>query len=456
MAVERAPLLENPWHDQPSVRPVTLYGHTRRSRSFLHYAVFTTLLIAAVCMYCLGLLPDGYSTLSAAERVLVKHPLIDGHNDLMILLRFANRDHIYTPEFKDKFENGGMLGHVDIPRLEAGRVGGSFWSAFVECPMNGSDFSDANYAPFVKATIEQIDLYHRLSALYPKYFTPAPNSQAAEQAFGSGRLISPLGIEGLHQIGNSISTLRLYHSLGVRYATLTWNCHNIYADAAMTSNVKGETGVSTPLWHGVSPAGRLLIREMNRLGMLVDLSHVSVNTMRDVLGAGHKAWNGSLAPPIFSHSSAYSICPHPRNVPDDVLHLVKERRGLVMVNFSPDFISCKPSNSSSGIPDFVDETSTLHQVARHIMYIGDLIGYDHVGLGTDYDGIPSTPRGLEDVSKFPDLVAHLLDLGVSEADAGKIVGRNLLRVWREADEVSERMKREGVLPLEDDVQIGAS
>ncbi|GAB7349568.1 hypothetical protein MBLNU459_g0262t2 [Dothideomycetes sp. NU459] len=347
-----------------------------------------------------------------------------------------------------------MRGHVDIPRLDEGKVGGSFWSAFVPCPANGSDFSDANYAPYVKATLEQLDLYHRLSAQYPKYFTPPPNALAAEHAFGAGKLISPIGIEGLHQIGNSISTLRLYHQLGVRYATLTWNCHNIYADAALVSNSAGETIVAPPLWNGVSLAGRALIREMNRMGMLVDLSHVSEATMRDVLG-GNPDWEGSLAPPIFSHSSAKAICPHPRNVPDDILELVRERNGVVMVNFAPDFISCRAGNASSGLPDYVDETNTLDQVVRHIMHIGDLIGYDHVGLGTDYDGIPSTPRGLEDITKFPDLVAELLKQGVSEKDAGKIVGRNILRVWKEADKVAAKMQKEGVQPLEDQVKTDA-
>lgn len=284
-----------------------------------------------------------------------------------------------------------------------------------------------------------------------------------------------MGIEGLHQIGNSISTLRLYHALGVRYATLTWNCHNKYADAALVSDPKtGKTVPSTPLWHGVSDEGRKLVREMNRLGMLVDLSHVSVDTMRDVLGGNsdsdsdidtvtatgsskHEAglkepWTGSLAPPIFSHSSAKAICPHPRNVPDSVLHLVKRKNGLVMVNFNPDFISCRiAANETNSLPEYVDETNTLEQVVKHIVHIGDLIGYDHVGIGTDFDGIESTPRGLEDVSKFPDLVAELLKHGVSEEDAGKIVGRNLLRVWKAADEVAAQMQKDGVLPLEDPV-----
>lgn len=303
----------------------------------------------------------------------------------------------------------------------------------------------------MRATLEQLDLFHRLQQLYPRYFTPAPNSAAAIEAFEHGRLISPIAIEGLHQIGNSLSTLRLYHQLGVRYATLTWNCHNAYADAALITNASGATIVSEPHWHGVSPAGRDLIKEMNHMGMLVDLSHVSQDTMRDVLGGSPaKGWGGSRAPPVFSHSSAYAICPHPRNVPDDVLQLVRERKGLVMVNFSPDFISCVPGNSSTGLPDYYEKNATLAQVVRHIVHIGDLIGYDHVGIGTDYDGITTTPKGLEDVSKFPDLVAELLRQGVSDGDAAKVVGRNLLRVWKEVDAVAAQMQEE-MDPVEDEI-----
>lgn len=269
-------------------------------------------------------------------------------------------------------------------------------------------------------------------------------------AFNNGRLISPVAIEGLHQIGNSISTLRLYHQLGVRYATLTWNCHNKYADAALESGPNFTARVATPYWHGLSDAGYALIAEMNRLGMIVDLSHVSQDTMRAAL-VGDGMRPGSLAPPIFSHSSAYAICPHPRNVPDDVLQLVKKRNSLVMVNFSPGFISCVPGRSESGLPDFYPQNSTMEQVVRHIRHIGELIGYDHVGIGTDYDGIDSTPAGLEDVSKFPDLVAELLRQGVSDSDVAKIVGRNLLRVWKEVDEVAARLQKT-TLPLEDELR----
>lgn len=210
----------------------------------------------------------------------------------------------------------------------------------------------------------------------------------------------------------------------------------------------GKTVASSPLHHGISMAGETLIREMNRMGMIVDLSHVSKDTMIDVL-SGTPSKNGSVAPPIFSHSSAYAICPHPRNVPDDVLRLVKEQNSLVMVNFSPDFISCTASNSSSGLPDFYPANSTLAQVVRHITYIGDLIGYDHVGIGTDYDGIETTPKGLEDVSKFPDLVAELLRAGVSDKNVAKVVGRNLLRVWKDVDAVSAKLQLE-TYPAEDE------
>ncbi|KAF2281053.1 uncharacterized protein EI97DRAFT_438457 [Westerdykella ornata] len=371
----------------------------------------------------------------------------------MIYIRTRYKNHIYGPEFRDKFENGGFPQHVDLPRLDRGKQGGAFWSAFMPCPPgNGTDFSTERYSEIVRLTLDQLDLFQRLGQNYPKYFSPARNSSEALNAFKEGRLISPAAIEGLHQIGNSVSTLRLYHQLGVRYATLTWNCHNKYADAALESGPNFEAIVAKPYWHGLSPAGRDLVKEMNRMGMLVDLSHVSKDTMKDVLvGNGTGDWEGSLAPPIFSHSSAYSICPHPRNVPDDILQYVKERNSVVMVNFSPGFISCVPGDSPSELPKLYPANATLNQVVRHIRHIGELIGYDHVGIGTDYDGIDSTPVGLEDVSKFPDLVTELLRQGVSDEDAGKIVGRNLLRVWKEADEVAARLQKE-LLPLEDDIQ----
>jgi membrane dipeptidase len=394
----------------------------------------------------------------------------------MIFIRAKFQNHIYNQDgkdFADKFENGGLAQHVDIPRLEKGMQGGAFWSAFWPCPLGDStNFDDDRYHDsellrirrrpigimltviVVKSTLGQLDLFHRLGQAYPKYFTPPKNSAEALEAFQHGTFIAPAAIEGLHQIGNSISTLRIYHQLGVRYATLTWNCHNRYADAAIETGSDFTARIAKPYWHGLSPAGRDLIKEMNRLGMLVDLAHVSQDTMRDVLvgrsNHSDENWSGSLAPPIFSHSSAYAICPHPRNVPDDVLQLVKQRNSIVMVNFNPDFISCVAGKTAEDFPEFVPANNTLVQVVRHIKHIGELIGYDHVGIGTDYDGIEHTPAGLEDVSKFPDLIAELLRQGISDEDAAKIAGRNLLRVWKEADRVSKELQKH-MLPLEDDV-----
>lgn len=191
---------------------------------------------------------------------------------------------------------------------------------------------------------------------------------------------------------------------------------------------------------------------MNRLGMLVDLAHVSHDTMKDALvGKGDGDWHGSLAPPIFSHSSAHAICPHPRNVPDDILHLVKKRNSVVMINFNPDFISCVPGKTPSALPELYPQNATMNQVVRHIKHIGELIGYDHVGIGTDYNGIDSTPSGLEDVSKFPDLIAELLRQGISDGDVAKIAGKNILRVWKEADAVAKKLQKH-MLPLEDNIQ----
>lgn len=300
----------------------------------------------------------------------------------------------------------------------------------------------------MQATIHQIDLVTRLQQLYPAQFSPKVNSSTAVAAFKSGQLISPLGVEGLHQIGNSAANLRRFYDLGVRYATLTHNCPNRYADSALWSNPSRK---APSYWGGVSEDGKDLIHEMNRIGMIVDLSHTSAETQRHVLGGGKDGWEGSKAPVIYSHSSAYSICPHPRNVQDDVLQLVKERNSIVMVNFAPDFVSCVEGNNENGLPDFYPPNSTLAHVAKHVIYIGNLIGFDHVGFGSDFDGIPSTPKGLDDVSKYPDLVAELLRQGVSDEDAAKVVGGNILRVWKAIDDVALGLQAKGTPPLEDDL-----
>ncbi|KAJ5207594.1 hypothetical protein N7449_001973 [Penicillium cf. viridicatum] len=393
-----------------------------------------------------------FSPLSIEERVeniLSQTPLIDGHDDFPILVRELFHNRVNDRNFTEAFVTGKFPGHVDIPRLKQGRVGGTFWSVFVPCPKNGTDFSDENYAESVRETMEQVDIMSRVQQAYPKVFSSPPNGTTAMSAFREGKIISPLGIEGLHSIGNSLAHLRIFYELGVSYATLTHNCHNRYADAAILELPGGGIKKSDPLWHGISEEGQKLVFEMNRLGMIVDLAHVSTETMRDVLGAGKSEWIGSRAPVIYSHSSAYALCPHPRNVPDDILELVREKNSLVMVNFSPDFISCTASDRANGIPDADAVHATLERVADHIMYIGNLIGFEHVGIGSDFDGIPTVPQGLEDVSRFPHLIMELLKRGVSDKDASKVAGGNLLRVWKKVDEVALEMQAEGALPVED-------
>ena len=394
--------------------------------------------------------------LERANRILDDTPLIDGHNDLAILIRGFYHNKIHTSSFLDKFEHGGMEANVDIPRLRKGKVGGAFWSAFVACPDDASNnFSDSNYATATSSTLQQIDLIRRLQSYYPYDYSPATaNLSTAMTAFHSNHtMISPISIEGLHQIPPSapFSTLRLYRQLGVRAATLTWNCHNAFADAALISD-KGKTVIATPKRSsGLTKLGRRVLHEMNRIGMLIDLSHTAYQTQLSVLSG-----DTSLSPVIFSHSSAYTLCPHPRNVRDDVLDLVKSTNSLVMINFSPGFISCVPPEDASdpkALPTFVPANNTLHQVARHVVYVGQKIGYDHVGLGSDFDGMgDQAPRGLDGVDKFPDLVAALLEMGVGDDDVRKVVGGNLLRVWRAADEVAAKMMGDGVLEEEDDVK----
>ncbi|KAG5951290.1 hypothetical protein E4U53_003428 [Claviceps sorghi] len=206
-----------------------------------------------------------------ARRILAHNPLVDGHIDLPILLRALYHNQIDNEEWRQAFENGTMPGQVDLFRLRKGQSGGAFWSVFAPCPEKPDDFSDANLAPSVQFTLDQIDVMDRVMSAYPHHFASRINSHCAKGAFKSGKFISPLGVEGLHQIGNSAANLRRFHELGVRYATLTHNCHNKFADAALLEQPLRK---AEPRWNGVSALGRKLIREMNRIGMIVDLSHV--------------------------------------------------------------------------------------------------------------------------------------------------------------------------------------
>lgn len=355
------------------------------------------------------------------EAILKDTPLIDTHIDFPIFLRFMYENHIYNFT-----EDDTLPGQVDFPRLREGKLGASFWSVWSPCPEDNGNYSDSIYTETVDIAYSQIDLVHRLIGRFPEQLSLTTSSSAI---FHNHQFPPPyqtigsvIGGEGLHSIGNKVSNLRLMYQLGMRYMTLTHNCHNIYADAAISPH--------KPVHGGLSDIGKELVLEFNRMGMMVDLSHVSADTMRDALKV-------SEAPVIFSHSGAYGMNAHPRNVPDDVLDLVKKNNGVVQATFLPEFVSnaTKP---------------TMLDVADHIEYIGKRIGYEHVGIGSDFDGMPESVAGLEDVSTYPALLKELWKRGLSYKELSGVVGGNLLRVMADVEMVAVRSTR---LPMEDDVHF---
>uniref|UniRef100_A0ACB8EAQ7 Dipeptidase 1 (Renal) n=2 Tax=Sphaerodactylus townsendi TaxID=933632 RepID=A0ACB8EAQ7_9SAUR len=340
---------------------------------------------------------------------------VDGHNDLpwQLLKKFNNQLSLPAANLSE------LQGtHTNIPKLMTGLVGAQFWAAYVPCETQDKDA--------VKRTLEQIDVIHRMCLKYPETFACISDSEGIEEAFRTDHVASLIGVEGGHSIDSSMGVLRTFYRLGVRYMTLTHSCNTPWAD-----NWLVDTADEKPEHHGLSDFGKRVVKEMNRLGIMVDLAHVSVETMKDAL-------NVSEAPVIFSHSSAYGICPHQRNVPDDVLQKVKETRGLVMVNFYSDYVSCS-------------HQSNLSQVADHMDYIKHVAGAEAVGLGGDYDGVGRVPVGLEDVSKYPDLVAELLRRNWTETEVRGALAKNLVRVFHEVEQVRDRMLSEEVPP--DDVPI---
>ncbi len=367
-------------------------------------------------------------------------PLIDGHNDYPWALREKSpaRDLSVLD-----LRTGQPSIMTDIPRLREGGVGGQFWSVYVPTTFQGQKA--------VTATLEQIDVVHQMVARYPDTFALALTAADVERAFKGHRIASMIGMEGGHSIDSSMAALRMMFALGARYMTLTHSRNTPWADAA----------TDTPAHGGLTPFGEAIVHEMNRLGMLVDLSHVSAETMADALRV-------AKAPVIFSHSSARALCDHPRNVPDDILQQLPKNGGVVMVNFYPGFVA--PDAAPRALEGFAvmnrlqqahpnDEAAvntalkewqkshplppaTLAMVADHIEHIRKVAGIDHVGLGGDLDGIDVTPKGLEDVSKYPDLTAELLRRGWSDADVKKLLGLNILRVMKQAEAVATSMKNE--------------
>nr|XP_027217365.1 dipeptidase 1-like [Penaeus vannamei] len=309
-----------------------------------------------------------------------------------------------------------------------------FWVAYTPC--------DSQYLNSVQLTLEQIDLIKRVLKKYNQYLELVTKSEDITAVFKKGKIASLIAIEGGHGISNSLGTLRMMYELGVRYLTLTHTCDTPWATSSVIETKGGSTshpGLSdfgkvrqTAAKGGTGKGREKVVQEMNRLGMMVDLSHVSTQTMRDTLAA-------TQAPIIFSHSSARALCDNPRNVPDDVLRQVKHNRGIVMVSFYADHVSC------------ADRANVTH-VAKHINHIREIAGIDHVGIGADFDGINKTPVGLEDVSKYPALLAELLrDPRWTVADLRKLVGENIIRVFSEVERVRDDLMTKGVEPIEEEI-----
>ncbi|KAM8876613.1 dipeptidase 1-like [Synchiropus picturatus] len=329
-------------------------------------------------------------------------PLIDGHNDLpwQLLLQFNN-------QLQKVDLHTLSTTHTNIPKIKEGRLGAQFWSTYVPC--------DTQYKDAVRRTLEQIDVVHRMCQKYPDTFMFAYSSQDIRTAFSLNKTASLIGVEGGHSLDSSLGTLRVMYQLGVRYLTLTHSCNTPWAD-----NWRVDAGSEPSQHNGLSAFGKQVIAEMNRLGMLIDLSHVPVQVMNQVLDM-------SAAPVIFSHSSAYSVCQHKRNVPDDVLRRVKEKRGIVMINFGNNFVTCGKS-------------AKLSDVADHFDYIKKVGGADIIGFGGDYDGVPRVPEGLEDVSKVPKLVAELLRRNWTDVEVEAALGNNLLRVMKKVEDVRDALQ----------------
>ena len=383
---------------------------------------------------------DAQNDLLARARALHKEsPVIDGHNDYPWALR--ERDVGGDFNKADITEPVPSL-MTDIPRLRRGGLGAQFWSVYVPADMQGKDA--------VRATLEQIDVVHRMTKRWPETFELALTADAAERAFKNGHIGSMIGMEGGHSIDNSLATLRQMYAVGARYMTLTHSQNVPWADSA----------TDQPKHNGLSKFGEEVVREMNRLGMLVDLSHTSPDTMKDVLAIAE-------APVIFSHSAARALCDVPRDVPDDVLAMLPKNGGVVMVTFVPGFISQAvadwsityaaqqqllrvqfPTNTNyvnAGLERWRSENpeprASLKQVADHIDHIRKVAGIDHIGLGGDFDGITSVVEGLEDVSKYPDLTAELLSRGYKDEDVKKVLGLNVLRAWRGAEQAAARLQK---------------
>ena len=368
-------------------------------------------------------------TLTSASAILATTPVLDGHNDLPWALRKAGE----SPATPVDIASPVPFTHTDLPRLHRGGVGAQFWSVYVPAQLQGDQA--------VAATLEQIDLVHRLVARHGDALELALTAGDVERIMAAGKIASLIGAEGGHSIASSLGVLRAMYALGVRYMTLTHNLNIPWADSA----------TDEPAIGGLSDFGREVVAEMQRIGMLVDLSHVSPGTMNDALDV-------ATGPVIFSHSSARAVTDHPRNVPDPVLERIPANGGVVMVTFVPQFVSAacrewdlaaRQEATRRGLDhrdvasyEQIEDWRTAHpmpmatvaQVADHVEHVRTVAGIDHVGLGGDFDGTGHLPEGLHDVSGYPNLFAELIDRGWSAADCGKLASGNILRVLRDAED----------------------
>jgi membrane dipeptidase len=407
-------------------------------RAVLSSAVLSVLLAAP----SLAQEPTDAQLQERARRVMQRTPLIDGHNDLPWALRQNHGSDPHAVDLATDLDATTDL-HTDIPRLKAGGMGGQFWSVYVPASLPPVEAA--------QATFEQIDVVRRMVAAHPEAFELAYTADDVVRIHRGGRIASLIGIEGGYSINDSLGLLRVFHAMGVRYMTLTHSTTTTWADSA----------TDAPKWGGLSPFGEAVVREMNRLGIMVDLSHVSEETMLDALRV-------SEAPVIFSHSSARGVTGHPRNVPDSVLRLLPEDGGVVMITFVPGFVSedvrawgaarsaaeARLKSLHPGSPNAVTEgvaawvaanpppRADISDVADHIEHVRRVAGIDHVGLGGDFDGVSALPDGLGGVETYPALIAELYRRGWTDADVRKLLGENVLRVMRDVEAVAARKKGE--------------
>jgi len=388
------------------------------------FSVRKVVVCAFVAHTCCCFAAPFEDTWQRVQRVLTDNPVIDGHNDFPMGVRLLlnndvsrlNFDHDLTQEepWASFFAN-----HADIPRMRKGKMGGQFWSAFVGC--------STQYIDAPQKFLEQIDVIKQIIDKYPEDLMWADSGADIELAISKGKIASLIGVESGHAIGSSLPMLRTLYSMGARYMTLTHVCNTPWADAAQV-----EDGWFPPRVDGLSEFGAAVVKEMNRLGMLVDLSHVASDAMRQGIEV-------SSAPVIFSHSSARGASAHSRNVPDDVLEMVAEQGGIVMVNFYACFL----------VDDCKTQNATVADVVRHINHIRRIAGVDHVGIGGDYNGLDIPPVDLPDVSHYPDVFAALIEdaeFEWTDEDLGKLACRNLIRVFKEVEAVRDALAEAGKLP----------